>query len=112
MGKVSRNQNIPTLVAQPIAHPSGRVVRLQVARRGKLSERVASSPERLSCLARAQLAAVPDDRGPRAAHRGIFRRPLHGLPALGGERAPRIDIRPDSVAVMNEKQVHLVDYRR
>ena len=105
MGKMSSHQNVPTLVAQPIAHPSGRVVRLQVARRGKLGERVASAPERFSRLTCAQLAAVPDDRGPRAAGRGVLRRSLHGLAALGRERAPRIDIRPDSVAVMNEKQV-------
>ena len=64
-----------------------------------------SAPERFRRLTRAQLAAVPDDRGPRAASRGGLRRSLHGLAALRRERAPRIDIRPDRVAVMNEKQV-------
>jgi hypothetical protein len=100
---VSGNQNVPRLVAQPIAHPSRRVVRLQVARRRKFSEGIASPPERFSRLSCAQLAAVPDDRGARAAGRGVLRRSLNGLMALRRERAPRIDVRPDSVAVMNEK---------
>lgn len=105
MGKVSGNQNVPRFPAQPIAQPCRRVVRLQIARGRKFSERVASAPERFRRLTRAQLAAVPDDRGPRAASRGVLRRSLHGLAALGRERAPGIDIRPDRVAVMNEKQV-------
>ena len=105
VGKMSGNQNVPGFPAQPIAEPSRRVVRLQVTRGRKFSERVASAPERFRRLTRAQLAAVPDDRGPRAASRGGLRRSLHGLAALRREGAPRIDIRPDRVAVMNEKQV-------
>ena len=103
MGKVSGNQNVPRLVAQSIAHPPRRVVRLQVACRRKFSESIASPPERLSRLTCAQLAAVPDDRGARTAGRSVLRRSLDGLAALRRERAPRIDVRPDSVAVMNEK---------
>ena len=105
VGKVSGNQDVPRFPAQPIAQPCRGIIRLQVARRRKFSERVASAPERLRRLTRAQLAAVPDDRGPRAASRGVLRRSLHGLAAPRRERAPRIDIRPDCVAVMNEKQV-------
>lgn len=105
MGKVSGNQDVPRFPAQPIAQPRRRVVRLQVARGREFSERVASAAERFRRLTRAQLAAVPDDRGPRAASCRVLCRPLHGVAALLRERAPRIDFRPDRVAVMNEKQV-------
>ena len=105
VGKVSGNQDVPRFPAQPIAQPCRRIVGLQVARGRKFTERVASAPERFRRLTCAQLAAVPDDCGPRAASRGVLRRSRHGLAALRRERAPRIDIRPDSVAMMNEKQV-------
>src|SRR5262249_25592462 len=51
---------VPRLAAQPIPHPGGRVIRLQIPCGRTFSEWIAGAPERLSRLARPQLAAVPD----------------------------------------------------
>ncbi len=96
------NQNIPRLASEPIAHPVGRVIRLQVARGRQFRQRVAGSPERLGRLPGAELTAVPYDRRPGAACGSLGRRIVNRRTADSGQRAPRIDIRTDGVAVMNK----------
>ena len=105
VGKVAGQQDVPLFAAQPVANPRRRVVRLQIARGGKFGERVAGTPEHFRCLPCAQLAAMPDGRRLHSPRRGIGCRSLHRLAAVQRERAARIDIRPDGVAMMNEKEV-------
>ena len=60
MVEVTRDEDVARFGAQAIAHPLGRIVRLEIARGRKFRERVACPPEGFRRLARAQLAAVPD----------------------------------------------------
>ena len=110
MGKVPGDQYVARLAAQTIAQPRRRVVRLQIPRRRQVRERVAGPPERFGGLPRPQLAAVPGDRGPRAAPHRLLRRPLDGLAARRREWTPGIEIGSDGVAMMNEEEMHSMDY--
>jgi hypothetical protein len=104
--KVSSDQNVARFGAQAIAHPARRIVGLQIVRRSKLGKRVARPPERLGGLTRAQLAAVPDDRRSRTSSGGLCRETLDLSSSHSGEGALRINVRTDSVTVMNQVEVH------
>jgi len=99
--KVAGDQHIARLCPQAIADPVGRIVGLDVTRRGKISQRVARAPEGLGSLTRPQLAAVPDDRRPHAAVARLFRQPSDVPPSGIRQRTTRIDIGPNRVAVVN-----------
>ncbi len=106
MGVVSRDQNVPRFAAQPIAHPRGRVLRLEIARRRELCEWIARAPERVCRLLRAKLAAVPHDRGPDAERGGLGREAVNGVAPPGRQRTSRIDVGPDRIAVVDEDEAH------
>ena len=102
MRKVAGDQHIARLAAQAIANPVGRIGGLDVARRGKIRQRIARAPEGFRGLSRPQLAAVPNDGRPRASNLRLFGQSHDMLPSGIGQRTPRIDIRADGVAVVNE----------
>ena len=89
---------------------SGRIVGLKIACRREIRERVARAPERFRGLPGAQLPAVPHDIGTHATPGGGGRQPLDGRAARFRERATRIDIGSDRVAVMDENEPHGVDF--
>ena len=91
--------------AEAVAHPLGGILRLQIAGRRELRERVAGAPEGLGRLLRAELAAVPDDRGLDASRRRAGGQALDSQTAARGERPLRIDLRADGVAVMDEDEM-------
>lgn len=106
MGKMSDEQNVPRFADQPIADPSGRIARLQVACRGKLRKRVACSPERFGGLFCAQFSAVPDDRWMDAAGGGPAREKIHRRPSNRRQWTLRIDLGADRIAMMNQVETH------
>ena len=105
MREVAGDQDVARLTDQLIAHPFGRVVRLQMPCGGEFRQRVARAPERFRRLFRAQFAAVPDGGGPDTALRREVREPIDARPANGRERPARIDVRTYRIAVMNEKKL-------
>ena len=98
---VSRDEDVARFIFQSIADPLGRIVRLQIARRLQISQRVARAPERLGCLLRAQLSAVPDDGRFDATSCGLISQPLDLDASAIGQRAPRVDIRTNRFAMMD-----------
>ena len=62
MWKVTGDRDVTRFRPQSIVDPLRRIVWLDVARRSEFRQWIASTPECLSCLLRAQLAAVPDHR--------------------------------------------------
>ena len=76
MGKVAGDQDVARLSTQPFCNPLRRIVGLEIPRRTELSQRIAGAPERLGGLLRAQLAAVPDDRGARPSSSRVRGDPL------------------------------------
>ena len=75
---------------------------MKIPRRRKCREGVAGAPERFGRLTGAKLAAVPHDCGVRASGRGFGCKATDLLPSFFRKRAPRIDIGPDRVAVMDK----------
>ena len=75
---------------------------MKVARRRERCEGVAGAPECLGCLTGAKLAAVPDNSRTHTARRGFDREPIDVFAALFRKRAPRIDLGPDRIAVMDK----------
>src|SRR5258708_2604037 len=59
MREMSRDEDVARFATEPIADPLRRVVRLKIARCGKVRERVARAPESFGRLFRAQLPTVP-----------------------------------------------------
>lgn len=100
MREVPGDQHIVGLARQSIADPLGGVVGLQITRGGKSRERIARAPVRLGGLPRAQLAAVPDDRGSRAAPRRFGGEGGDVVFTAGRQRAAGVDLRPDRLTVM------------
>src|SRR5437762_12460583 len=108
MREVTGDQHVACFATQSVAHPGRRVVWLQVACRREFSERIARAPARFGGLPRAQLAAVPHDGGLCAAGGGFGGYARDRCLPARGERPPRVDIRADRLAVVNEKQLHAV----
>ena len=106
--EVPRDQDLARLAAQPIANPVGGIVWLQIARRRKLSERIACAPERFGRLFRTQLSAVPHDLGMRAALGSTGGEAGDGFLSMRRERPPRIHVGTDGFAVMNKKESQLL----
>ena len=104
---VTRDQDVMRLATEAILDPLGRVVRLEVARRGERREGVANAPERLGCLPRAKLSTVPHHYRTRAARCRVGGEALNFCAPSFGQRPARIDIRSDRVAMMNEIEVQL-----
>jgi hypothetical protein len=98
---VTGDQDVARLAAEAIANPLRRVVGLKVAHRRKRCEGIAGAPVRFSRLTGAKLAAVPHHRRVRAPRRGFGRKMNDALTPLFRKRAPRIDVRPDRIAVMD-----------
>ena len=61
MRHVADHHHLASLRKQAVGDPRWRIVRQQTARGSELRERIARVPVRFGGLARAQLAAVPDD---------------------------------------------------
>ena len=101
---VTGDEDVARLAAQAIANPLGRVFRLKIAGRRERCKGVAGPPECLGRLTGAKLAAVPHQRRMRAAGRGFGRQPDNILTAPFRQRAPRIDLGPNRVAVMDEEE--------
>jgi hypothetical protein len=109
MWKMSGDQDVARFTRQAIAHPRRRIGGLQIACRRKLGQRVARTPEGLGSLLRSEFSAVPDDIGMNAAFCGKRRQSIDGGLADWRERPARIDLGTNSVAVVNEIQVHGVE---
>jgi len=62
--------------------------------------------ERLGCLPRTQLAAVPDRRGRNARSFRLLGEPFRLCTPADGERTLRIDGWTDRVGVMNKDDIH------
>ena len=75
---------------------------MKVARRRERCEGVAGAPECLGRLTGAKLATVPDNSWTRAARHGFSRETNDVFAALFRKRAPRIDLGPDRIAVMDK----------
>jgi hypothetical protein len=103
---VAGNQDVAGLAAQAIADPLRRVFGLKVARRLKRCEGVAGAPVRLGRLTGAKLAAVPDHRRVRPTRCGFRRKMNDVFTSLFRERATRVDVGADRVAVVNEIKDH------
>ena len=85
-----------------LGYPVRRVIGLQATRCRDVSQCIAGTPERLGRLARAQLAAVPDDR-----RLGALLRCFLGQLLDAGRTAPRqwslrVDARRHGLTVVNE----------
>ena len=104
MREMSRDRDVPRFAAQAIANPVRWIVRLDITDRAELRQRIARAPERLGRLLRAELPAVPDGVGMGAARRRGSRDVLSLFTSARRERAARIDLRPQRVGVMNQKQ--------
>src|SRR5204862_4864976 len=68
-------------------------------------ERIAGAPKRLGGLLCAKLAAVPDDGRLGPSRSDISGQTFDALPSVRRERPLRIDVRTDSVAMVDEKKV-------
>ena len=101
MREMSGEQDVARFSMQPVANPMCGIIRLEIARRREISQRVARTPERLRGLLRAELAAVPDDRGFGSACRRVVRQALDGSLPDVGQRPARVDLGADRVAVMH-----------
>ena len=99
---VTGDEDIVRLAEHTVANPLWRVFWLKVARRRERSEGVAGAPECFGRLTGAKLAAVPDDGWTGATRRGFGRKPDDVFATFFGKRAPRIDVWPDRIAVMNK----------
>jgi len=106
MCEVTGDENVARLAAKPVGDPLRGIVRLEIARRGELCERIARAPERFGRLFRAQLAAVPHDRWLDAALHCYCREPFDRRAAGLRQRTANVYFRSDRLAVMNEIQVH------
>ena len=100
--EVTRDQNVARFAAEAIAYSRRRIDRLEIGGRGEFREGVAGAPERFGRLTGAKLAAVPHDCGVRASRRGFGCKATDLLPSFFRKRAPRIDVGPDRVAVMDK----------
>jgi hypothetical protein len=98
--------DVARVAAEPVAHPLRSIVRLEILRRRKLRKRIARAPEGFCGLPCAKLAAVPDDGRLDAECSGIYGETVDGFTSPWRQRAPRINLWSDRVAVMNEKHVH------
>ena len=99
---VTGDEDVSCLYPQAVANPLGRIFGLKVARGRQRRESVAGTPEGLGRLTGAKLAAVPHDCGVRASRRGFGCKATDLLPSFFRKRAPRIDVGPDRVAVMDK----------
>lgn len=106
MREVSGDQNVARLADQAVADPRRGIAGLKVARGGKLGESVARPPERFRGLLRAELAAVPEDIRPDASPRGNGSEPIDGRLPHRRERAARIDVGTNRVAVVHKIEMH------
>ena len=105
MGEVSGNEDVARFAAQAIANPLRGIVRLQVARRRELRERVARASVGLSSLLCSQFAAMPDDSRLRTARRGLGRQTLDLRQSCRRQRPARVDLGANRHAVMNKVQI-------
>ena len=99
---VTGNEDVMVHAAHTVANPLWRVFRLKVARRRERREGVAGAPECFGRLTGAKLAAVPDDGRTRATRRRFRREPNDVFATFFGKRAPRIDLWPHRITVMNK----------
>ena len=101
MREMASDQHVAIHGSQAVANPPREIVGLQIASGGKLRQRIARAPKRFGGLPRAQLAAVPDDCGLRAARSrlGRYSRDV-AVPALR-KWPTRVDLRADRVTVMD-----------
>jgi hypothetical protein len=106
MQKVTRDQNVTGFGAEACENPLRGVVWLEVARCRHWRKGVTGAPELLSCLAGAQLAAVPHQGRTRTTLGGFGGETRHLRPSALREGTPRIGFRSDSVAVVDEEQFH------
>ena len=100
--KVSGDRDISRFTPETIADPLRRIIGLQVARGREFGERVARAPHCFRRLLRAQLAAVPHDRRLRAVRRGAGGDSLDACDSRRRQRPSCVDLRADSVAVMDQ----------
>jgi hypothetical protein len=101
MRKVTGDEDIARFRTKAIADPCGRIVWLQIARGRQFSERVARTPECFRRLLRAQLPAVPHHRRLHSASGCVRGDAIDFRTATLRERAAEIDVRPNSVAMVN-----------
>ena len=106
MGHVADEHHVAGLASDVIAGPLGRVVRLEAVEGGELRERIAGAQKRLAGLAGAQLAAVVDRLRPTEAAGRFYGETGDRLAAGRRQRALRIDVRSDGVAVVYEVEDH------
>ena len=104
--KVSGDRDVSRFAAETIADPLRRIIGLKIPRRREFSQRVARVPHRLGRLLRAELAAVPYDAWLRAVRGGASGNALDACDARRRQWPPCVDLRGDSVAVMNQEQKH------
>lgn len=107
-----RKHDVARFESQAIGHPLGIVFGLQVAAGTELCQGVARTPERLSGLLRAQLAAVPDHDRFRSARRGLEGQTLDFNASGVGKRTQRIDTRTKRFAVMYQIESQREDASR
>src|SRR5678815_5281772 len=108
---VSHNQNSSVLAREASAYPLWRIVREQAPLGGEWRQWIADLPEDLRCLARPKLSAVPDRVRLDAARHGVVGKFLRCGDAHRRQRTHWIDLRTDRVTVMNEDDMHMVQYR-
>jgi hypothetical protein len=101
---VSGDEDAARLAREAIVHPLWRIVRQQSTLRRQRREWIARFPEQLRGLARAQLAAVPDNIRLHAAFGGGGGEAVGGRAPHRRERTHRVDVRTDGVTVVNENQ--------
>ncbi len=93
-----------------LENPFWRIIRLKTARRRKLRKRVAVPQESFCGLLRAQFPAVPDEGGFRNKVGGCLGKPVDFGAAARRERPRRIDVRSNSVAVVDEVEQVTINY--
>ena len=104
MRHVTDHHHLAGFRKQAVGDPRWRVVRQQPARGGELRERIARVPVRVGGLARAQLAAVPDDVRLRVTCSRFACQFLHLLLSPGRERPHRVLVGSHGVAVVRDVQ--------
>ena len=101
---MSDDHHVAAFAGYRVDNPGRRIGRLQTTCGGKGRERITAAPECLGRLPRAKLAAVPDDEGFDACAGRFLRQQIDFDAPTSRQRPGRIDLRPDCVAMMNEKE--------
>ncbi len=106
VGHVARGEHVVFLGRQGLHEHLGVVVRSQASGSGERGEWVQHAPAGLRRLTRAELAAVPHDRGPGAVRGERFGHAL-GLREAEGRQGPQmIDLRRKGVGMMDQEETH------